>query len=439
MKKTIYMLILGLIIFSMAVFAQTASEKMIAPMPPVPGGDVNAFGQNHFYSVIFDGEGEAIVAAKLKVQNTGKENISEMQIEIPGKSVRIVNMMQEVQKKEKKCSYWEKVCVSYDKETDTCNEFKDKCSNWYVQDIWPPFYYTINRTSEQLSKSVKYSLELPSPIAEQETGTILIYYKVEGYADKTLGAYDFDFETIKLNQDVNQVRVAVNVIEGLYMKGGKANVDYRSGFSVMEKAAPAMSADGVQSQDLQQFSSQIEWQDGYVKTTQGLDPWESFHVKGKYATSWLMLHKLGILIALVVFIAIIGGIVMAFKKIMSSKKESLLALFGIGTGAAILLILTWVFLGYIMDKVGIWIGWQYSALISLMMVLLGVIMTLALLFGPAIYIGITKGAKNGLIVFGIEIAMLLVLSIIVVIILAVLNQSPPPVIYSRAMESVAVD
>ena len=40
-------------------------------------------------------------------------------------------------------------------------------------------------------------------VAEQGIGTILIYYKVQGYVDDGIGTWDFDFETIKMNFDVN--------------------------------------------------------------------------------------------------------------------------------------------------------------------------------------------------------------------------------------------
>ena len=41
---------------------------------PIDGAGL---GQNQFYSVVFDGEGDAIVAAKLKIQNIGiKETIA---------------------------------------------------------------------------------------------------------------------------------------------------------------------------------------------------------------------------------------------------------------------------------------------------------------------------------------------------------------------------
>lgn len=430
--KKMFVFLMMCMVMSIAAYAQTEvlSEKMIAP--PQDGG--SGFGQNQFYSVIFDEEGDAIVAAKLKIQNTGKENLTWINIEIPGESIRVVNLLQEVQEQQKVCSYWEKICVDYDEREEVCRDFKERCANWYWQPIWPPFYYTVGYNEVPLSKSSSYTLIFPRPIKEQETGTFLIYYKVNGYVEKSLGVFDFDFETVKMNQDVNEVRVSVNVQDGLYMEGGEAKVDYRSSFAVAEKAMAA--GDGVQSQDLNAFSSQIEYQSGYVKTAQGLDPLESFHVKGEYSTSWFNLHKWSILIGILAAMAIIYGLYSGLKKFARSKKESMLMTFGIGAGAAVLLVLSWVFFWFVMRNINGWIGWQYSQLINLLMVLLMAIVTLALLVGPALYVGFTKNVKEAFIIAGTEIVVLVVLSIIAVILLAVLNQGQNPIIY-RAMGAMA--
>ena len=428
MRKIVFILLLMMAL--VAIVPAVAATKPSLEIMPYYGGD--SFGQNQYYSVVFDEEGDAIVAAKLKIQNTGKDNLTEIEIEIPGESVRIVNMLQEVQQKDKVCSYWEKICTDYDEDSGTCGQYKETCSSWYWQNRWPALYYAIEKNVGLLSKSVRYDLKLPFPIQEQDTGIILVYYKVQGYVDKGIGTYDFDFETIKLNRDVDDIRVSVSVQEGLYLKGGEAKVDYRTGFGALEKAAAY--SEGVQSDDLQRFSSQIEYEQGYVKTARGLDPWESFHVNGEYATSWLMLHKLSVFFGSGFVLLILAGIFFGFRKLIQSK-GSFASLFGIGSGSAVLLIITWFLFSFLIKNIGRWMDWRNSELVMLLLVLLGGIVTLAMLIGPPLYVGLTSGVKSAFIVLGITIVMLIMLSIIIVIFLSV-TQGPQYPMY-RVMEALA--
>ena len=75
------------------------ADKMIAPYSP----QFNGMGFNQYYSGFFDEEGDAIVAAKLAIQNTGKEDVNAIIIEIPGKSVQVINALQESLETRKEC------------------------------------------------------------------------------------------------------------------------------------------------------------------------------------------------------------------------------------------------------------------------------------------------------------------------------------------------
>ncbi|MCX6706747.1 MAG: hypothetical protein NT001_01245 [Candidatus Woesearchaeota archaeon] len=430
--KTIILTMIFVLMFSSATAISFAEEQAAVAsdesMTSYSSPDGNtAFGQNQYYSVVFDGEGDAIVAAKIKLQNTGKENLTKINIEIPGKGVRMINMMQEVQKTQKQCNNWNDICLEYN-ENQGCQRYERKCSSWYEQPSWPLSYYTVDRIEHNLSKSSAFDLTLPVALESQQTGTIIFYYKVSGYAGKSLGVYDFDFETMKLNQDVNQVRVSINVIDGLYMSGGQSNIDYRSdaGFTAMEKATIASGA-GIQSDELSSFSNNIEYQQGYVKTAQGLDPLESFHVKGKYASSWLMLHKLGLLIGIIIGMGVISLLFWGVKHMIVSKNESAFVLVGVSAGSAILIVASWVVFGYVVENMNNWIGYQYGSLVSLLMILLAAIINLALIFGPSIYMGFQRGVKYGFIVFGITLVVTVFLAIVFVILLALMQGSSTPI------------
>src|SRR3989344_1122535 len=132
MKKYLMLAILMLIPLA---FAQQDIAIGRPSIMPIPGGDLT-LSQNHFYSVNFDGEGEATVAAKVAIQNTGKELLKEVKLEIPGTSVRLINALQEVQTKKQRCSNWRDSPAPYSKETsweDLPEEQRNKCDYWYDQ------------------------------------------------------------------------------------------------------------------------------------------------------------------------------------------------------------------------------------------------------------------------------------------------------------------
>jgi hypothetical protein len=419
--KKILNLILVLFLFLPLISAEEMKVEMIMPDMPYP---TEVFGHNHYYSVVFDEEGDAAVAAKLQIQNTGKEPLDKVVIEIPGDSVRIINALQEVRQRQKQCYRWHDVCIE-DEEKYGCVKYERECQHWDWRYVNQPRFHTIDRTKEQLSKSVKFTLQLRENISEQETANIILYYKVQGYVDESLGKHNFDFETIKLGSDINNIRVAVNVQEGLYLKGGEAEIDYKQSFGAMDKmAAPA--AEGVESQELQQFSNQITWARGYVKEASGLDPWESFHVKGEYAKSKASLHKLGIISGIIASMLVVVGLILAFVKLVKAKRNRPLSVALTGFLSAAGILATWFGAYYLLKVIDRVVGYRYDDVLSLLIVLLAAIIILAVLIAPAVYNGLKFGAMNGFLTLAATIVFLVVLAIAVVVIMAVLNPGQPP-------------
>jgi len=403
MKKTL------LILISLLLAASVYAQAVRMPTPI----DGTGLGQNQFYSVVFDGEGDSIVAAKLKIQNIGKEPLKELNIEIPGENVRLINIMQEAIR-------FQKICGAYDP--------KGNCSYYYNQQVWPPEYYSIEKDTEKLSKSAKVTLNLPVELKEGETGTILLYYKTNSYVEKSLGVFNFDFETIKWIFDTDKIRVAVNVQQDLYLEGVKGKIEYQDNFAVAEKALVS----GVQSQDLQQFSNQIEWQQGIVKEASGLDPYESFHAKGRYAESWLNLNKGRIGIGILITLIILGLLYyFVYRKIKKAKGNIVLKAIGTGVISGIVSIALWILVSFLLDWIRQFIYYQYSNLLTLLIVLIVGIISLVLIFGPALYFGFKHGFINGIWCLGACLITLMIMGIVAIIIFSLLQQNPVP-IYAMA-------
>lgn len=427
MKQIIAMLLAAFLLLPLGI-AQMADVAVARPaIMPIPPGEDLTLSQNHFYSVNFDGEGEATVATKISIQNTGKEKLDEVKIEVPGTSVRLINALQEVQQKSMRCGYWPGPIVypsdkSYE---EVPEEHRAKCQNWY--ETYDFKYYSLEREENKLSKSVQYTFTLPKPIGDQETAKIILYYKAEGYTDRSAGVFDFDFETLKINQDINQIRVAVTVQDDLFLEGVESEVEYRGGamLKTMETAmAPAPS--GVASADIQQFSSQIEWAPGLVKEARGLDPLESFHVTGRYAKSRIALYQGKIWTSAIVLLLAVLGMAFGARRLLSGKAKSsspTLAVVGGGLISAVGMFVVWVIAFMLMAAMRQMVDYQLQSMVGLLIMLISVLISLALLIGTPVLVGYRHGIPAGLMTVGVMMLTLLVLTIIAVVFLIAMGGS----------------
>ncbi len=204
----------------------------------------------HYYQVVFDAEGEAAVIAKITQLNTGKEKIDKITLEIPGLS-NIRYIFQEVSP--------------------------------YGYPYYQRSYVNLDFIEEQLSWSKKVTVNLSAPIGQGATGNLIIYYKVFGYVDKNVN-FDFNFETIKSPFDTPYLRIAVNVDEDLSLRGGETKTSYIPNFASLESftSQKMVAIPDEQSNFIRTISDNVVYAGGYVKTKTNLDPWESFHVTGRY-------------------------------------------------------------------------------------------------------------------------------------------------------------
>ncbi|MBN1386422.1 DUF1761 domain-containing protein [Candidatus Woesearchaeota archaeon] len=327
------------------------------------------FGVSEYYSVYFDGEGEATVGAKLQVTDyDGK--LEKITIEVPGQS-RMIHTLQRVGAGYSK--------IEYNKET--------------------------------LSKSVKYTLYLEDELEEGEMGDIILYYKATGYADEKLGVFGFDFESIKWKYDTDYARVAVNVGPDLYLKGGESRIDYRQNLVSFEAASTKMDSAAIEG-----FGNSITYQSGYVKEARGLDPWESFHVEGEYSKSRFSIHKGKIILGLLGTCIVVWLLVLIIGKIKLRKPRSkTVRVIGAGAASAFLFTISWSLMYYSIRWMDRMMRSRQEELIMPLIAVMAAGLMLAIVFGPPIYIGLRYGFGSGLMTFISFIAALFLIIIFLVV------------------------
>ena len=356
---------------------------------------VESFGSNQYYSVYFDEEGEAAVMAKLTFQNTGQDDLEFITIEVPG-HMNLINVLQEYE-----------IEVEYD----------DDYWRGYYTDYQ---YYTLNPEEQQLSDSTLLTFELEEPVGEQEEAVLLLYYKVYDYSEENLGVWNFDFETIKVDIDVNYVRVAVNVVNNLHMKNVEGEIDYQDNYAWAEKSLSMGASEAIMDEDIAEYSRNIEYQYGLVKEAYALDPQESFIVSGQYSNSLWLLHLWRTVLLSVLGLAVIAGLGFGIYKVSKVKrnrkrKEIVLLSFT----SALFIVFSIAGGMWAMDNVWNWVGYQWADIVTLMLGITIFLLCKVAFLLPPIYMGIKhKDLLAGLVTVAATVGFLAVFSIMLVIVMA---------------------
>lgn len=256
------------------------------------------FGQNHFYTVIFRGNGEAITYAKIAITNPDEKSLTEFSFEVP--KVSPTEMVIYQMKLPQECQNY-----NYNDPSRPCLQYRDPD---YAQQYY--YYGYSNGKAEyqkiQYTKSGNlYKFTLPTPVEPYKSTAIIVAYAAKGYVSESVGLYKFNFETLKVPSRIQEIRVAVDVDSDLLLKGKKSSVNYNTiGLQSSELSAPS----AISGRSLDNVVGKIGSYGPLVKEAKNLSPNESFMVKGEYATSWFRLYFSSILLTILIILAVFVGV-----------------------------------------------------------------------------------------------------------------------------------
>ncbi len=265
------------------------------------------FGQDHSYSVVFRGNGEAIVYAKLVVTNPDNKPLTEFSFEVP--KVIPTEMTVYQMKLPQTCTQFSTTKYYTDPpEPRTCLKYEEP-------DYSSRYYGSADKKAEytkiEPSKSGNlYRFTLPTPVASYKSTAIIVAYATKGYVNNVLGLSQFKFETLKVPSRIQNVRVSVDVDSDLILKDRKAEVNYGTTGVGAESFGMAQTAS---SPKLDSAVRSIGSNGVYVKEAKNLSPNESFVVKGEYAKNWFRLYLGSILLTLLILAGIVTGGLFLFK------------------------------------------------------------------------------------------------------------------------------
>ncbi|KKQ18876.1 MAG: hypothetical protein US31_C0001G0063 [Berkelbacteria bacterium GW2011_GWA1_36_9] len=270
---------------------------------------------SQYYSVVYDKEQESAVVAKLIYLNRGKDEIKNLKLEIHGTTVRVISAVQEQAQTKTQAN-----CSRYDYNSPIDQSGERRCLEYSESQTIPSYTYALLDTDSlkivNNGLSITLDLALKQPIASQKTGTVILYYKTQGMANKVWNGYQYSFETIKSPYDIDNVRVAIDVADDLYIKEtAEGTTNYQSNIT---SALPALSSKSFsESASFKDVSSRIISAPGVTKETSSLDPNENFRVEGKYYNNnWMgeLPTIIGVGLTFVVILVVLLVILKSEKK-----------------------------------------------------------------------------------------------------------------------------
>lgn len=304
------------------------AETKIAPeYYPVPDtGPLPFAGENHEYSVVLRGNGEAIITLKAALSNTKTdEELNNVSLRLPSRIVPTDIAVYQI--------IAQGYCMRYDERQyyPLPSGIPYKYSPPRCLEYSQPDYYNYYGGGKYQRAKFEYSgdtldITLPKPIQSEKSGAFLVYFRAMGFARRNIfGAYKFYFESIKTNNSINNLTVGISPDTDLFIKGGQGEVEYRYGnadaMMKMMKTPELKGGAAMTNPTIDNYISQIG-QGSIVKNAANLAPLESYKVSGMYANSRLKLYGKEIVISLTGLLVAVLLILLVARKILKMINQA---------------------------------------------------------------------------------------------------------------------
>ncbi len=419
----------------------------------------NFLGQNHKYSVVLRGNGEAIISMKAVVSNLGTDPISNIKLKLPG-SVNAQDLVAYQIIATPRCVQYDYTQKS-DPTISVIAPYPYPCLS-YQDETYDSYSYVYDANTKYQKAQVEtnnneINISLPKPIAKEKSGAYFLYFRSMGMvAKQTGGIFNYTFESIKVEDKIQSLQVGISTDSDLYLKNATGQVDYKNVSAPVAELNGVAADAQVTSRSFDNFYNQIGY-GSIQKSASNLASGESYKVTGKYAdTKWKLyineiLIGLGVL-ALVVFLIVIASIsIFKFShskqspsSFSSNKKAAIVIAVSFMQSLSIgILTIVLVFAFNFVGKLPFsYMGGGISISIILIMCMLVISFMLyaGILFGPVLVIGQKYGITWALFTFFLSIVWIVLFAIIFTVgyFLIVGNQNQIYPMYSRGVTEPAI-
>lgn len=431
-----------LLLFSIKAPFIAAQETQIAPadpglmpekmMPIRPPDATPILGQEHAYSVLFRGNGDAVVTMRAAFINEGEAPTNTVSFRIPRVEPRRVIAFQIIHDPQ---------CIRYkpDYPSDTGMR-QPECMEYQESDYFQFYGQAKYQKAKTEFTGDTLTIVLPQFIKPTKSGSVLIVFSAAGYARKNIfGAYNYTFETFKIKDtSVTKATIGISVDSDLLLADAKGTVNYRFSDTEAMSLAAGMEKGATPNTQLDQMYSQV----GYgtiTKTASHLEPLESFTVKGSFADSLIRLYGKGILIGLGIFVAVVvllfflGRVAVTTltkqqsQGVVPSSVDIGLMIGGSFLSAGLIAIYTaglYLFRNTIQQIV----SYEMVGIVFILVTIISIGIYGFLLIAPTMLVGLRRGLLWGLGTFGLTILFLVINAVIMVVVLMLLygNGGRPP-------------
>ncbi len=444
MRKRLTALIISFLLFLPFVSSVSAqveeqsvesSTGVSAPdyiIPPVPRPEPGFLGQDHAYTVVFRGNGEAVVSVRVVFTNRGEEDLTEMSLRVPRVNPSQISVYQVIR---------EPRCIRYKpREIDPVTRLykPQECAEYQDPDYYQSYYSGAKYQKAESELDIDtIKVTLPVAVKPNKSGSFFVYFRAMGYAKKNVfGGYKYTFESLKVEDDIRSLRAGIGTDSDLILRGAKGEVSYR--FEEPQLAGLEAAGAPAKSVSVDRYISQIG-SGRITKSASNLAPLESYEVSGSYAKNRLILFAKEIVIVALIalIILVISGLIIRiiYKKLYLPTKQLktatpipqtgqlILVTGGLGFVASILIAgytVLVIFLGALMSSI---ITYRYNSVLILFLILISFGVYVLLLFGPGIYLGVKKGIGWGIATMVFTVFWLIGFLVIAILIIFLLGGS----------------
>jgi|GEM_PF-2228440 len=376
------------------------------------------FGEDHAYTVNYRGNGEAAVNMRVAFSNFGDSPLETVHLQGNENAPTDIAVFQIIK---------EKVCIEYDYSSKyNPNSGAQNCLKYGD----PNYYEYWGNNNKYLRADVQVDgknivITLPEHILPGKSGSYVLFMRLPSATKKVFGgAYEYRFETLKVNSPIRSVAIGFLTDSEMIFKGAESQVYYHQGVpaSMMESVIVSKRST-FESADFDNYVSQIG-QGQLYKNTSDLAPNDSYTVSGLYGKSAVNLYlkeALSILGTIIGFFLLVIGVIFILgkrrkgsntpKAPFSHTKLIILALSasfvsGLAIGGYTILL---VWLTKMIESM--YFGYNLILILVISIFSFGVYSLL--IFGPTIFFWIKRGFKWGLLVFGVTVIWIVIMIAII--------------------------
>jgi hypothetical protein len=256
-----------LLITANTVFGQ---EKSTLIAPGYPGRDVLT-GENHHYSLVLKGNGNAVLLGRILFSNQEANPLDQYQLNLPGVQVDNLVAFQEIQKP---------VCQQYSPtplpgQPPTCLVFGPP--------LYPDPYNSEYRKLEVEKNGDQYTFRLAEVVKEASFSGVVFSYNSNSYTTQRLGKWNFKFDTPQTSSAIQNLNMSIDTDNrSLHLDVDGEKVNYNGATDLKTESLSA--ADAARS-----IAPMIGTGGRVYKSVSSLTAGESVRVSGSFSESiWLL-------------------------------------------------------------------------------------------------------------------------------------------------------